>query len=188
MKLIVGLGNPGKEYALTRHNAGFMVVDRLAGSLGAAIDKKMFKALVGQGLISGHKVIMAKPQTYMNLSGEAVASILNWHKLKASDLMVIYDDLDLPPGRLRLRPGGGAGGHKGVQSIIQQLDTDKFARIRVGIGRPDDPGYDTADFVLGRFNSQEAELIDKALTDAVEALRCIIGEGLDNAMNQYNRK
>lgn len=188
MKLIVGLGNPGREYALTRHNAGFMVIDRLAGSLGAPVDKKMFKALVGQGLISGQKVIMAKPQTYMNLSGEAVAPILNWYKLEASDLLVIYDDLDLPPGRLRLRPGGGAGGHKGVQSIIQQLGTDNFTRIRVGIGRPEEPGYDTADFVLGRFNLQEAELIDQALTVAVEALRCIIGEGLDYAMNLYNRK
>lgn len=186
MKLVVGLGNPGREYAETRHNVGFMVVDRLAESLGVAVDRRMFKALTGQGLVNGEKVILVKPQTYMNLSGEAVGALLNWYKLTPADLVVIYDDLDLPPGKLRLRPGGGAGGHKGVLSIIHSLGTENFPRIRVGIGRPVEAGIDSVDYVLGRMGSGEAEEMEKALMLAAEAALCVVREGLEQAMNRYN--
>lgn len=188
MKLIAGLGNPGREYAATRHNVGFMVIDRLARELGVVVEKKMFKALVGQGQLSEEKIVLAKPQTYMNLSGEAVGALLNWYKLTAADLVVIYDDLDLPPGRLRIRPGGGSGGHKGMQSIIQVLGTENFPRVRIGIGRPADPDFETADFVLSRFSPDEAEVIEKALDLAVEAVRSIVQDGVERAMNLYNRR
>lgn len=188
MKLIVGLGNPGREYAATRHNAGFMVIDRLARELGAAVEKKMFKALVGQGQVSGEKVALAKPQTYMNLSGEAVGALLNWYKLTAADLIVIYDDLDLPPGKLRIRPAGGSGGHKGMQSIIQVLGTENFPRVRVGIGRPAVPGFETADYVLSRFAESEAGEVGKSLDLAAEVVRSIVLDGVERAMNLYNRR
>lgn len=188
MKLIVGLGNPGKEYAGTRHNIGFMVIDRLAAVLGVAVEGKMFKALVGQGLINGEKVVLAKPQTYMNLSGEAVGALLHWFKLSPADLLVIYDDLDLANGKLRLRPGGGSGGHKGVQSIIQALQTDSFNRVRVGIGRPPAPGYSTVDYVLGHFSQDEAAAREEVLDLALEAVLCAVSKGIEPAMNLFNRR
>jgi len=188
MKLIVGLGNPGREYAATRHNAGFMVIDRLASEMGVPVKKKAFKAVVGQGQIAGEKAILAKPQTYMNLSGEAVGSLLRWYGLAAGDLILIYDDLDLPPGKLRIRPDGGSGGHKGVQSVVQSLGTDSFPRVRVGIGKPANPDYDSSDFVLGRLTGEEARCVEEALGLAAEAVRCMVREGLDKAMNLYNRK
>lgn len=188
MKLIVGLGNPGREYAATRHNAGFMVIDRLAPDMGVAVEKKMFKALVGQGRIEGEKVVLAKPQTYMNLSGEAVSALLNWYKLTTADLIVIYDDLDLPPGKLRIRSGGGSGGHKGMQSIIQVLGTENFLRVRVGIGRPAEPDFETADYVLSRFGGNEAKEVEEALDLAAEAVRCIVRDGVERAMNLYNKR
>ena len=187
MKLIVGLGNPGREYAATRHNIGFMVADRLARELGVAVEKKMFKALVGQGRINGEKVALAKPQTYMNLSGEAVGALLNWHKLAAGDLIVIYDDLDLPPGKLRIRPEGGPGGHKGMQSIIQALGTENFTRVRVGIGRPAIPGFESVDYVLGRLEGDDAKVVGEALDLAAEAVLCVVRDGVERAMNLYNR-
>jgi PTH1 family peptidyl-tRNA hydrolase len=188
MKLIVGLGNPGREYAATRHNAGFMVIDRLAPKLGADVTKKMFKALVGQGRVGDEKVILAKPQTFMNLSGEAVGALLHWYKLTAAGLIVVYDDLDLPPGKLRVRPGGGSGGHKGMQSIIGVLGTENFPRVRIGIGKPAVPGIETAGYVLGRFGGEEAKEVGEALDLAAEALCCIVREGVDRAMNLYNRR
>jgi len=188
MKLIVGLGNPGREYEKTRHNVGFMVIDRLALNLGINVDKKMLKALVGQGQINGEKVILAKPQTYMNLSGEAVGMLLSWFKLTASDLLIIYDDLDLPPGKLRLRAGGGSGGHKGVQSIIQVIGTEHFPRVRVGIGRPPEPDFETVSYVLSRFGNDEAKAIEEALDLAREAVICAVRDGIERAMNLYNRR
>jgi PTH1 family peptidyl-tRNA hydrolase len=186
MKLIAGLGNPGREYARTRHNAGFMVIDRLAGGMGVAVGKRMFKALTGQGRVNGVKIILVKPQTYMNLSGEAVGALLNWYKLSPADLIVIYDDLDLPAGKLRLRPGGGAGGHRGVMSVIGSLGTENFTRIRVGIGRPAEADIASVDYVLGRPGTDEAEEMEKALELAAEAARCVVLEGVEQAMNRYN--
>jgi PTH1 family peptidyl-tRNA hydrolase len=188
MKLIAGLGNPGREYAGTRHNVGFMVIDRLAKIMGVAVGKKMFKALTGQGQVNGEKVILIKPQTYMNLSGEAVNALLNWYKLSAADLIVIYDDLDLPAGKLRLRPGGGSGGHKGMLSIIRSLGTENFPRIRIGIGRPAGACIDSVDYVLGRIGSGEAEEMEEALKLAAEAALCVVRESLEQAMNRYNRR
>lgn len=188
MKLIVGLGNPGREYAATRHNVGFMVVDRLAPGLGVAVEKRLFKALIGQGRLEGEKIVLAKPQTYMNLSGGAVGALLNWFKLTPADLVVIYDDLDLPPGKIRIRSGGGAGGHKGVQSLIQVLGTEAFPRVRIGIGRPTEPDFETPDYVLSRFGTHEAGLMEESIAAAAEAVRCMVRDGLERAMNLYNRR
>jgi PTH1 family peptidyl-tRNA hydrolase len=185
MKLVVGLGNPGRQYASTRHNVGFMVIDRLARELNVAVKKKMFNSLVGQGLINGEKIVLAMPQTYMNLSGQAVGPLLNWHKLDPSGLVVIYDDLDLPSGSLRIRPAGGSGGHKGMQSIIAVLGTENFARVRVGIGRPEIAAMETADYVLSRLDPVEME---ETLQAAASAVVCIVRDGLEKAMNLYNRR
>ncbi|BAF58294.1 peptidyl-tRNA hydrolase [Pelotomaculum thermopropionicum SI] len=163
-----------------------MVIDRLAPALGITVGKRMFKALVGQGRIDGEKVVLAKPQTYMNLSGEAVGALLNWYGLTPADLIVVYDDLDLPPGKLRLRAGGGAGGHKGVQSVIRVLGTENFARVRVGIGRPAEPGLDPAGYVLSRFDRDEVEIMREALDLAAAAVLCMVRDGVDRAMNLYN--
>ncbi len=188
MRLIVGLGNPGREYAATRHNVGFMALDRLAREIGVTVEKKMFKALVGRGQINSEKVMLAKPQTYMNLSGGAVSALMNWHKLTPKDLVVIYDDLDLPPGKLRIRPDGGSGGHKGMRSIIQALGTENFCRIRVGIGKPQQPGLESVDYVLSRFNGDDMEKVGEAIEQAVEAAFCIVRDGTEKAMNLYNRR
>ncbi|MFX4262858.1 aminoacyl-tRNA hydrolase [Pelotomaculum propionicicum] len=188
MKLIAGLGNPGREYAATRHNIGFMVIDRLARRLGLAVEKKKFKALFGQGQISSEKVLLAKPQTYMNLSGEAVAALLRWHKLGPADLLVVYDDMDLPPGKLRIRAEGGSGGHKGMDSIIRALGTEGFPRLRIGVGKPEVPGFDGADFVLSRLTGEDAKTFEESADTAAEAIHCIVSEGLEKAMNEYNRK
>ncbi|OPX88676.1 MAG: Peptidyl-tRNA hydrolase [Pelotomaculum sp. PtaB.Bin104] len=188
MKLIVGLGNPGREYAQTRHNIGFMVIDRLALKFKVSVDKKMFKALIGQGQIDGEKVVLVKPQTYMNLSGEAVSALLNWFKLNVSDLLVIYDDLDLPAGKMRIRSGGGSGGHKGMQSIIQMLGTESFPRLRIGIGRPPEPGFETAGYVLGHFRDEEAQAFEEVLDLAPEIILCLVRQGIERAMNLYNRR
>ena len=185
MKLIVGLGNPGREYEATRHNVGFMVVDYLAEKWTATIGKTQLKALVGEGKFNNEKIILAKPITYMNLSGEAVGALLRWHKLGPEDLIVVYDDLDLQPGKLRVRAQGSAGGHNGIKSIIQHLGTDTFPRLKVGIGRPH-PGQDTADYVLNRFASGERELMVQTIARAVEAVEVIITQGVIQAANLYN--
>ncbi|RYD06250.1 hypothetical protein N752_04995 [Desulforamulus aquiferis] len=168
MKLIIGLGNPGSEYAQTRHNIGFMVIDALAGELDTEVKKNQHKALVGQGVIGREKVILAKPQTYMNLSGQSVASLMSWYKLNPQDILVITDDMDLTPGRLRIRGNGSAGGQKGLRSIIELIGTQDFARIRVGIGRP---AHGAVNHVLGKISGQEAETIAPALTAAVAAVK-----------------
>lgn len=188
MKLIVGLGNPGREYAATRHNAGFLVIDCLAHELGLSVGKKLLRSLTGQGQINGEKVVLAKPQTYMNLSGESVGALLRWYKLTTSDLIVIYDDLDLPPGKLRIRGGGGSGGHKGMQSVIEALGTEDFTRVRIGIGRPRAPEFDPVDYVLSGFSEEEAGEMKEVLAQAVEAVLCIVRDGVERAMNLYNRR
>ncbi len=183
--LVAGLGNPGREYSGNRHNVGFMVVDRLRDDLGARLGRMQSKALTGSTTYNGVKVVLAKPQTYMNLSGQAVAALLRFYKIPRERLVVIHDDLDLPFGTLRLRPGGGPGGQKGVGSIIQQLGTQDFARLRIGIGRP--PGrMDPSDYVLHDFSKDEQEFLPVILKQAAEAVQAWITEGLDKAMNQFN--
>ncbi len=188
MKMIAGLGNPGQEYASTRHNIGFMVIDRLARELGVTVEKKKFKALFGQGQIGSEKVLLVKPQTYMNLSGEAVSALLRWHKLGPADLIVVFDDMDLPPGKLRIRQSGGAGGHRGMDSIIMSLGTEGFARLRIGVGKPPDPGFSGTGYVLSRLAGDDVKVYEESINLAAEALHCLVSAGLESAMNEYNRK
>ncbi|HHW42503.1 MAG TPA: aminoacyl-tRNA hydrolase [Desulfotomaculum sp.] len=186
MFLVVGLGNPGPEYAQTRHNAGFMVVDRLARELNIPVGRRVFFSLTGRGQLEGRQIMLAKPMTYMNESGRAVAAIMRWHRLTPADLLVVSDDLDLPVGRIRLRRAGGHGGHRGLQSIIQHLGTNGFARLRMGIGRPVHEGMDVVDWVLGRFTPEEGPLIEQAVAAAAEAVRVVVTVGLEEAMNRFN--
>lgn len=183
--LIVGLGNPGREYRDTRHNIGFLVIDRLCSAMGITLNRVQAKALISSGVLEGRKVIVAKPQTYMNLSGQAVRGLLNFYKIPIEQLMVTYDDLDLPLGTLRIRPGGGSAGARGMASIIEQLGTQEFARLRMGIGRP--PGQkDAAAYVLQPFHRSEQEMLAQVLDHAVEAVRVFVREGLNSTMNQFN--
>lgn len=186
MKLIVGLGNPGKEYAGTRHNVGFDVVDGLACRLGARIEQKKFGSLFSESFFEECKVLLLKPQTYMNLSGQAVATAAGFYKLPANDLMVVADDMALRPGLIRIRPGGSSGGHNGLRDIISRLGTEQFARLRVGIGVSEYP--DTRDYVLGRPGQKDGELIASAIARSQEALLCWIRDGLAAAMNRFNER
>lgn len=183
--VVVGLGNPGREYRDTRHNIGFMVVDRLCKMMGISLTRMQSKALVGIGILEGQKVVVAKPQTYMNLSGQSVGGIVRFYKAEFERLIVAHDDLDLPLGTIRLRPSGGSAGQKGIGSIIQQLGTQNFARLRLGIGRP--PGQmNPADYVLRPFTNSEQVLLDQVMDRVEGAVRVFIRQGLDSAMNQYN--
>lgn len=186
MKLLVGLGNPGLKYAQTRHNVGFRVIERLAGNFGVQVNRPFFRAHVGQVLIAGEKVLLAKPQTFMNASGQAVAPLLNWYKLSPAGLLVVYDDLDLPPGVMRIRPKGGSGGHRGMASIIEHLGSKEFPRLRVGIGKPAPNQGDTVDWVLGKFGPEDREKIEAVIDRAVDALQAFVAEGINQAMNKYN--
>ncbi len=186
MKLLVGLGNPGPKYALTKHNVGFSAVDRLAGWLNTEVNRPLLRSVVGQMVYAGEKIILAKPQTYMNLSGEAVVLLLNWYKLTPAELMVIYDDLDLPPGRLRIRERGSAGGHRGLASIIGQIGCDDFVRVRVGIGRPPVPGPEVTDWVLARPIPEDEAKIARVLDTVPEVVEEIIRNGVISAMNKFN--
>lgn len=185
--LIVGLGNPGEEYRNTRHNAGFMVVSRLAAELGAGRWRVRCRSLVAEVFSGGGKVVLARPQTFMNRSGEAVAPLLRWYGLEPSGLLVVCDDLDLPLGQIRLRKKGGDGGHRGLRSVIAVLGSGEFARLRVGIGRPG-PEEDVAEWVLERFSAEEAPLVEDSLARAVQALRVVLEEGIEAAMNSFNRR
>ena len=183
--LVAGLGNPGREYKQTRHNVGFMVAEKLAEDLNIKLAKVQSKAIIGIGKFDQDKIVIAKPQTFMNLSGQAVKAILNYYKIPITNLIVIHDDLDIPFGTIRIRQQGGYGGQKGMKSIIEQLGTQDFIRIRMGIDRP--PGrMDAADYVLQRFSKQEEEQLDGLLSSASKAAQAIIREGIDHAMNQYN--
>jgi PTH1 family peptidyl-tRNA hydrolase len=185
-RIIVGLGNPGKEYANNRHNVGFMIADQLAARHNLKFSRMMNKAIVALGEIAGCKVILVKPQTFMNLSGESVGPIVKFYKADLSHLLVIYDELDLPLGQLRMRPKGGAGGHNGMKSIIAQLGSDAFPRLRVGIGRP--PGQrDPKDYVLEDFTSSELITLAPAFARAVEGIQRWLTEGIDSAMNFINQ-
>ena len=184
MKLIVGLGNPDKKYELTRHNTGFMVMDRIAKICNVNIDQKKFKALIALTTIKGEKVLLMKPQTYMNLSGEAIQAAVHFYQIQPEDICVIYDDLDMPCGKLRLREKGSAGGHNGMKSIIQHLGTQVFPRIRVGI---DKSPYDTIDYVMGRFTAEQLPLMEKSLDRAAEAAIAFVHKKYQDVMNTYNR-
>lgn len=183
--LIVGLGNPGREYRENRHNIGFMVVDSICAEMNIRLGRLQSKSLVGSGILHGQKLVFAKPQTYMNLSGQSVSALMRFYKLDPSQLLVIHDDLDLPLGTLRMRPSGGSAGQKGLGSIIDQLSTQDFPRLRMGIGRP--PGrMDAADYVLQDFNADERELLAFVFKRAVGAVSVFVKDGIALAMNQFN--
>lgn len=186
MKLIVGLGNPGAEYSATRHNVGFLAVEELAKRWQADSWRQKHDALCAEYRGGAEPVLLVKPQTYMNLSGVAVGALVRWYKLQADDVIVIYDDLDLPVGKLRLRPQGGSGGHKGIESILVHLGSESFARIRIGIGRPP-AGWETANYVLGRFSPEETSLMAETIGKAAEAAEYILKQGITKAMNLYSR-
>lgn len=186
MKAIIGLGNPGLRYAQTRHNVGFRVVDRLAEQLGWRWNDRRAQALLASGTIDSENVLLAKPETYMNNSGLAVAALARWFKLAPADLLIICDDLDLPLGRIRLRAQGSAGGHHGLESIIAHLHTQQFPRLRIGIGRPVNPRMETIDFVLGNVTAEERIVLAAAEERAAEAALAFIREGIEVAMNRYN--
>lgn len=187
MYVVVGLGNPGKKYDVTRHNIGFEVVDELARQNSIKITKTKFKAVVGEGQIHGEKVIIVKPQTYMNLSGECVMKILDFYDLSLDNLIVVYDDIDVDTGKLRIRKKGSGGSHNGMRNIIYLLKKDAFPRVRVGVGRPTN-GQNLADYVLSRFPKSEQKLIIPVVEDAVSAIETIIKDDADLAMNRYNIK
>ena len=183
--ILVGLGNPGREYRGNRHNVGFMTIDRLSEAFTIKIGKVQAKALVGSGQWEGRKIILVKPQTYMNLSGDAIGSLLRYYKVPLAQLLVAHDDLDLPVGVIRLRPGGGSAGQKGVASTINKVGTQNFPRLRIGIGRP--PGQmSAADYVLQDFSKADQEIINPTIDRAVEAVKVFIRDGLEAAMNQFN--
>lgn len=186
MYIIVGLGNPGKRYENTRHNAGFITLDCLAERHEIKINKIRFKALVGEGRISGQKVLLVKPQTYMNLSGQSVREAMAYYNAEPEKLIVVYDDVDIPTGRIRIRKKGSAGTHNGMRSIIYDLGFDDFPRIKIGIGA--EIRMDLADYVLGGFTRDEKEAMEGAVLRAADALECIVGQGIDRAMNEYNVK
>lgn len=184
MKLIVGLGNPGKEYERTRHNCGFMVVDELANKLNTEINQNKFKGLYTKVKYHGEDVILLKPQTYMNLSGESVIAAMNFFKLDKEDIIVIYDDLDMPVGKLRLRKTGSAGGHNGIKNIIAHLSSQDFKRIRVGIDRH--KYMKVVDYVLSRFAKEETEAINQGIDKASDAVLDYLDHDFDYIMNRYN--
>ncbi|MCI8992476.1 MAG: aminoacyl-tRNA hydrolase [Eubacterium sp.] len=188
MYLIVGLGNPTTKYEKTRHNMGFDVVDAIAEKYNITIGEKKHRAMCGKGVIEGVKVMLAKPLTFMNLSGESVSSIVDYYHIEPEEeMLVIYDDISLAPGNLRIRKKGSAGGHNGIKDIIAMLDTDVFARIKIGVGEKP-PHWDLADYVLSRFPKEDRELVDGAIDEAVKAVALIVRGETDEAMNLFNRK
>ena len=188
MFIIVGLGNPSKEYEGTRHNAGFEVIDRISDKYNISVDTKKHRALIGKGIIEGQKVILAKPQTFMNLSGESVRSLLDYYKVdEEQELIVIYDDISLDNGQIRIRAKGSAGGHNGIKNIIAHLGGQIFPRVKVGVGEKPSK-YDLADYVLGHFSKEEQVLMDEGYAHAIHAVEMILEGDISAAMNEYNRK
>lgn len=184
--LVVFLGNPGLRYQGTRHNAGFMAADAMEKKQGVSINRSRFKALTGLCHIGGQKVMLMKPQTFMNLSGEAVIQAARFYKLEAKQIIVVSDEISLPIGKLRIRQKGSAGGHNGLKDIIAKLGTDEFPRIRIGVGAPPHADYDMADWVLSVFKDRDAQDMSQAAERAAEAVECYISQGADRAMNLYN--
>ena len=186
MKLIVGLGNPGREYRWTRHNMGFLLIDELARENGVELSRRGLKALYGRGRIARKEVILAKPQTFMNLSGEAVQRLLHFFKIPPEDLVVLHDDLDLPWGKIRIRLRGGSGGHRGIQSIQDSIGSDEFWRVKMGIGRPAVPHQDPADYVLDALEEAEKGEVKGILKRSAEAVEVLLTEGPQEAMNRFH--
>ena len=187
MYVVAGLGNPGKQYENTRDNAGFMALDALADQLGVSVEERKHKALCGRGMIGGEKVLLVKPQTFMNLSGESIRAAADFYKVAPEHIMVIYDDISLNPGQLRIRKKGSAGGHNGIKSIIACLGTQEFPRIKVGVGAKPDR-MDLADYVLGHFSQIEERIMEDAAKEAGQAAQAVILDGMEAAMNRYNAK
>ena len=184
--LVVGLGNPGAKYENTRHNVGFMTADALAGRNGEPIRRVKYNALTSEAVIGGQSVLLMKPTTFMNLSGQAVSEAARFYKIPADHVLVISDDVDLPLGKLRIRKSGSAGGHNGLKHIIQLLGTDQFPRLKIGVGGKPHPDYNMADWVLGQFQGEDKKTIDDAVARAADAVECLLADGIDRAMNQYN--
>ena len=188
MKLIVGLGNPGIEYQFTPHNMGFLAVDRIAEQCGVRVNNRHCRAQTARTRIAGHEIVLAKPETYMNLSGASVAELVREYEVKPEeDLVVLYDELDLPFGTLRVRPRGRSAGHNGMQSVISALSTQEITRVRMGIG-PDFPVGDGAKYVLSQLKKAQLEVVDRMLDDTAEAVRVILADGVETAMSKFNRK
>ena len=184
--LIVGLGNPGKDYTRTRHNCGFRALDILADQLGCKVDKGKFQGLYGQCTYRGKKLLLLKPQTYMNLSGKSVLQLSAYFHVPPQQIIVMFDDISLEPGRLRIRPDGSAGGHNGIKSIIQELGSQSFPRVKIGVGAKPNPEYDLADWVLSTFSASEEKALGPALERAADAALCIIEQGTAEAANRFN--
>lgn len=184
MYVIVGLGNPGKQYENTRHNIGFISIDYLAEQLGVKVNKAKHKALIGECRIGREKVVLVKPQTFMNLSGESVREIIEYYKIPIENLIVIYDDIDIDRGAVRIRSKGSAGTHNGMRSIIKLIGSDKFPRVRIGIGK--DSKIPLVDYVIGNFRKDEVKIMEEAVMKAVSGAEAIITEGIDKAMSKYN--
>ena len=184
--LVVGLGNPGAKYENTRHNVGFMTADALAARSGEPIRRVKYHALTSEAVIGGQSVLLMKPTTFMNLSGQAVGEAARFYKIPADHVLVISDDVDLPLGKLRIRKAGSAGGHNGLKNIIQLLGTDQFPRLKIGVGGKPHPDYNMADWVLGQFQGEDKKTIDAAVARAADAVECLLADGIDRAMNQYN--
>lgn len=188
MYIIVGLGNPTEQYAGTRHNVGFDVIDTLADKYNISVEGRKNRALIGKGMIEGQKVILVKPQTFMNLSGESIRGLVDYYKIDPeTELLVVYDDISLDVGQLRIRKKGSAGGHNGIKNIIAHLGTDVFPRIKVGVGEKP-KGYDLADYVLGHFSKEDRTIMEEGYGKAVEAIKLFLDGEIDAAMNEYNRK
>lgn len=185
MYIMVGLGNPEPEYARTRHNMGFDTINKIANEFNIQVEKRKYEALYGIGTIQGEKVILIKPQTYMNLSGKSLREFMNFYHVKKEELIVIYDDMDIEKGTIKIRKKGGSGSHNGMKSIIQEIGTEAFARIRVGIGTPEYKN-DKVNFVIGKVSEEEYQELEKGINNAVLAIQSILENGIEKAMNQYN--
>lgn len=184
--LIVGLGNPGREYEKTRHNCGFRALDLLAQQLGCKVDKLKFQGLYGQTSVDGRRIYLLKPQTYMNLSGRSVVQLSAYFHIPPQQIIVLFDDISLEPGRLRIRPDGSAGGHNGIKSIIQELGSQDFPRVKIGVGSKPNPEYDLADWVLSTFSAQEEKALAVSLKNAADAAMTIVDAGVSQAANRFN--
>lgn len=184
--IIVGLGNPGKEYARTRHNMGFLAMDVLAGTLGVRVQKQKFQALTATATYHGQKLLLMQPQTFMNASGLAVSQAANFYRVPPERILVLFDDISLPPGKLRVRANGSAGGHNGIKSIIHSLSSDQFPRVKIGVGAKPTPEYDLADWVLGQIPKAQQPQVELALQHAADAALCVVDHGCEHAASDYN--
>ncbi len=185
MYLVVGLGNPEEDYSKTRHNMGFNVINKLSSKYGIEVNKKKFDSLYGEGMIENQKVILLKPQTYMNLSGKAIIQVVNFYKIPLDHVCVIYDDMDIEPGQIKIRKKGGAGSHNGMKSVVSELNSEEFARIRIGIGTPKFK-EDSINYVIGAIPEEEVKVLEETTTKAAEAMISILKDGIDIAMNKFN--